>query len=190
MAWYQICSVCASPLTTFWQFHHHNHLLTHKFFILTLQELINFMLWWWVNTQTECVPDEPGRTHHLGHKLQNFENPTCLGGYFHLKIECSSLRFARRSLFLFMYIPANANIVHFAWPFLWKSSQLSLLSFHEWLISLSLAMARIKHFLWQNLLTFELNIVKLGNTHYIDINQPLKRTESEILNFLTRRLTT
>ena len=57
-------------------------------------------------THKQCVPDEPGRTHHFGHKLQNFENPICIVGYFDLKIECSILRFARKSLFcLCMFLP-------------------------------------------------------------------------------------
>ena len=48
------------------------------------------MLWWWVHTQIECVPNEPARTHHFEHKMQNFENPMCTVGYFDLKIGCSS----------------------------------------------------------------------------------------------------
>ena len=95
---------------------------------------VNCIFWWWEHTQTECVPDERGRTHHFGHKPQNFENPICLAGYFNLKIECSSLRTMlalagiyinkkdsflqnKNESFLFMYIPANANMVHFAWHF-------------------------------------------------------------------------
>ena len=64
------------------------------------------MFWWWVHKQTECVPDEPWITHNFGRKLQNFENPICIGRYFDLKIECSSLRFARRSQFcLCIFLP-------------------------------------------------------------------------------------
>ena len=138
MAWYQIWSVCASPVTKFYDsFIIITTYITHKVLILTFQcsqgnldiyesyntlftvnitmpqarnsyssvcytpsgARITSMFWWRVHRQAECIPDEPGRTHHFGHKLKNFENPICLAGYFNLKIECSSLRFARRSLF-------------------------------------------------------------------------------------------
>ena len=80
---------------------------------------INIMFWWWVHTQTECVTDKPGRTHIFERKLQNVEDPICIVGYSDLKIECSSMRFGRMSLFcfLFMHIPANANKVLFAWHY-------------------------------------------------------------------------
>ena len=60
-----------------------------------------------MHTQTECVPDEPGKTHHFGHNLQNFENPICLAGYF----DSAATSCLQEGVFLFMYIPANANIV-------------------------------------------------------------------------------
>ena len=126
-----------------------------------------------------CYGDEC--THKQNVFQMNHEQHTTLGvkcktlkiqvGNFDLKIECSSLRFARRSLFcLCMFLPTltKSFLPGIIVEILSSSSNETISSLISLLISLSFAMSRIKHhFLWQNLWIFESNIVKLENSHYI-----------------------
>ena len=135
--------------------------------------IINFMFWWWVHTQTECVPDEPGRTHYFGHKLQNCKS-NLPSRMFRLGNSVQLLEVCIKKSFLFMYIPAKANIVLFSWNY---SGNLAIFiklfenisSFISWLTDFPFfCNGKDKTpFLWQNLWIFKLNIVKLGNNHYI-----------------------
>ena len=64
------------------------------------------ILWWALQTQTEWVIFEPVRTHHLGLKTRNFENPIFTFGCFSLKAIYNSSKLQRllqASKFLFMY---------------------------------------------------------------------------------------
>ena len=46
------------------------------------QSTINLMFWWWVQTHTECVPDDDTVTRHLGRSSHNFEKPILQSGIF------------------------------------------------------------------------------------------------------------
>ena len=50
---------------------------------------------WALQLQTEWVIFEPAKTHHLGLKAQNFENPTFTFGYFPLKAVYNSCKLQR-----------------------------------------------------------------------------------------------
>ena len=64
---------------------------------------------WALQTQTEWVFFEPARTHHLGLKAQNFENPIFTFGCFPLKAVYNSCKLQRllqvaKFLFTFSFI--------------------------------------------------------------------------------------
>ena len=66
----------------------------------------NTTFWWGLQTQTEWVIFEPARTHHLGLKVQNFENPIFTFACFSLKVvynSCKLQRLLQVAKFLFMY---------------------------------------------------------------------------------------
>ena len=66
----------------------------------------NTTFWWALQTQTEWVIFEPARTHHLGLKVQNFENPIFTFACFSLKVvynSCKLQRLLQVAKFLFMY---------------------------------------------------------------------------------------
>ena len=66
----------------------------------------NTTFWWALQTQTEWVIFEPARTHHLGLKAQNFENPIFTFRCFSLKAvynSCILQRPLQIMKFLFMY---------------------------------------------------------------------------------------
>ena len=70
-------------------------------------------------TQTESVISERAKTHHLGLKAQNFENPIFTFGYFSLKAvynSCKLQRLLQVAKFLFMYSFTHINIVFFKAP--------------------------------------------------------------------------
>ena len=74
----------------------------------------NTIFWWAPQTQTEWVIFEPGRTHHLGLKAQNFENPVFTFGCFSLKAaynSCKLQRLLQVVKFLIMYSWTHTNMV-------------------------------------------------------------------------------
>ena len=74
----------------------------------------NTTFWWVLQTQTEGVIFEPARTHHLGFKAQNFENPIFTFGCFSLKAVynfCKLQRLLQVAKFLIMYSFTHINIV-------------------------------------------------------------------------------
>ena len=74
----------------------------------------NKIFWWPLQTQTEWVIFQPARTHHLGLKAQNFENPIFTFGYFSLKAvynSCKLQRLLQVAKFLIMYSFTHTNIV-------------------------------------------------------------------------------
>ena len=74
----------------------------------------NTTFWWALQTQTEWVIFEPVRTHHLGLKAQNFENPIFTFGCFSLKAvynSCKLQRLLQVAKFLIMYSFTHTNIV-------------------------------------------------------------------------------
>ena len=74
----------------------------------------NTTFWWALQMQTEWAIFEPVRTHHLGIKAQNFENPIFTFGCFSLKSEYNSYKLQRLlqiAQFLFMYSLTHTNIV-------------------------------------------------------------------------------
>ena len=76
----------------------------------------NTTFWWALQTQTEWVIFEPARTHHLGLKVQNFENPIFTFECFSLKAVYNSYKLQRLlpvAKFLFMYSFTHTNIVFF-----------------------------------------------------------------------------
>ena len=80
----------------------------------TSQPANNRTFWWELQTQTEWVIFEPARTHHLGLKVQNFENSIFTFGYFSLKAvynSCKSQRLLQVAKFLFMYSFTHTDIV-------------------------------------------------------------------------------
>ena len=73
----------------------------------------NTTFWWALQTQTEWVIFEPARTHHLGLKAQNFENPIFTFGCFSLKAvynSCKLQRLLQVAKFLIMYSFTHTNI--------------------------------------------------------------------------------
>ena len=52
----------------------------------------NTTFWWALETQTEWVIFEQARTHHLGLKVQNFENPIFTFGCFSLRAVYNSCK--------------------------------------------------------------------------------------------------
>ena len=82
----------------------------------------NTTFWWALQTQTEWVIFEPARTHHLGLKAQNFENPIFTFGCFSLKAvyySCKLQRLLWVAKFLIMYPFTHTNIVFLA-PTYWN----------------------------------------------------------------------
>ena len=74
----------------------------------------NTRFWWALQVQTEWVIFEPARTHHLGLKAQNFENPIFTFWCFSLKAvysSCKSERLLQVAKFLFIYSFTHTNIV-------------------------------------------------------------------------------
>ena len=74
----------------------------------------NTIFWWALQTKTEWVIFEPARTHHLGLKAQNLENPIFTFGCFSLKAvynSCKLQRLLQVAKFLFMYSFTHTNIV-------------------------------------------------------------------------------
>ena len=74
----------------------------------------NITFWWALQTQIEWVIFQPARTHHLGLKAQNFENPIFTFGCFSLKAvynSCKLQRLLQVAKFLFMYSFTHTNIV-------------------------------------------------------------------------------
>ena len=66
-----------------------------------------------LQTQTEWVIFEPARTHHLGVKVQNFENPIFTIGCFSLKAVysyCKLQRLLQFAKFVSMYSFTHTNI--------------------------------------------------------------------------------
>ena len=64
--------------------------------------------------QKECVIFEPARTHHLGLKAHNFENPIFTFWCFSLKVaynSCKLQRLLRVAKLLIMYSFTHTNIV-------------------------------------------------------------------------------
>ena len=73
----------------------------------------NTTFWWALHTQTEWVIFEPARTHHLGLKAHNLENPIFTFGCFSLKAVynfCKLQRLLQVGNFLFMYSFTQTNI--------------------------------------------------------------------------------
>ena len=73
----------------------------------------NTTFWWALQMQTEWVIFEPARTHHLGLKAQNFENPIFTFGCFSLKAvynSCKLQRLLQVAKFLVMYSFTHTNI--------------------------------------------------------------------------------
>ena len=74
----------------------------------------NATFWWTLQTQIEWVIFESARTHHLGLKAQNFENPIFTFGCFSLKAvynPCKLQNLLQVAKFLFMYSFTHTNIV-------------------------------------------------------------------------------
>ena len=68
----------------------------------------NTKFWWALQTQTEWVIFGPARTHHLGLKAENFENPIFIFGCFYLKAVYNSCKLQRllevaKILFMFSF---------------------------------------------------------------------------------------
>ena len=79
-----------------------------------LQSASNTTFWWVLQTQIEWVIFEPARTHHLGLKAENFENPIFTLGCFSFKAvynSCKLQRLFQVAKFLFMYSFTHTNIV-------------------------------------------------------------------------------
>ena len=75
----------------------------------------NTTFWWALQTQTEWVIFEPTRTHHLGLKAQNFENPILTFGCFSLKAiynSCKLQWLLQVEKFFFMYSCATLLFGH------------------------------------------------------------------------------
>ena len=74
----------------------------------------NITFWWELQTQTEWLIFEAARTHHLGLKTHNFENPMFTFECFSLKAVynfCKLQRLLQVFRFLFMYSFTHTNIV-------------------------------------------------------------------------------
>ena len=74
----------------------------------------NTTFWWALQTRTKWVTFEPARTHHLGLKAQNFENPIFTFGCFSLKAvynSCKLQRLLQVAKVLFMYSFTHTNKV-------------------------------------------------------------------------------
>ena len=74
----------------------------------------NTTFWWALQTQKEWVIFEPARTHHVGRKAQNFENPIFTFGCLSLKAAYNSYKLQRLlqvAKFLVMYFITHTNIV-------------------------------------------------------------------------------
>ena len=80
----------------------------------SIESTSNTIFWWTLQMQTEWVISEPTRTHHLGLKAQNFENPIFTFWCFSLKVIYNSCKLKRRLQvvkFLFKYSFLHTNIV-------------------------------------------------------------------------------
>ena len=67
----------------------------------------NTTFWWGLQTQTEWVIFEPARTHNLGPKAQNFENPISTFGCFFSKAvynSCKLQRVAKCKVFVYILL--------------------------------------------------------------------------------------
>ena len=53
------------------------------------------MFWWYAQTHTEWVADDPARTHHFGCNSQNSEKPMLVLTYLDLKLVKNSFKFER-----------------------------------------------------------------------------------------------
>ena len=74
----------------------------------------NIASWWALQTQTEWVIFEPARTHYLGLKAQNFENPIFIFVCFSLKKVYNSFKLQKLlqvAKFSFMHSFTHTNIV-------------------------------------------------------------------------------
>ena len=73
----------------------------------------NTTFWWALQTQTERVIFEAAKRHHLGLKVQNFENPIFTYSYFSLKSVynfCKLQTLLQFAKFLFMHSFTHTNI--------------------------------------------------------------------------------
>ena len=93
-----------------------NDLVDHSLYIKSqsIASTSNTTCWLALQTQTEWVIFELARTHHLGLKAQNFENPIFTFWCFSLKVIYNSCKLKRRLQvvkFLFKYSFLHTNIV-------------------------------------------------------------------------------
>ena len=89
----------------------------------------NTTFWWALQTQTKWVIFEPARTHHLGLKAQNFENPIFTFGCFSLKAvynSCKLQRLLQVAKFLFIYSFTNLLFRHLDLFWIWCCFQFFL----------------------------------------------------------------
>ena len=83
-------------------------------YVKSVASTSNTIFWWVLQTQTEWVIFESARTHHLGLKAQNFENPIFTFWCFSLKEvynSCKLQRLLQVAKFLLMYSFTHTNIV-------------------------------------------------------------------------------
>ena len=83
----------------------------------------NTIFWWALQTQTEWVIFELARTHHLGLKVRNFENPIFIFGSFSLKAvynSCKLQRFCKLQSFFYILLYSREHNYSFQAPIYWN----------------------------------------------------------------------
>ena len=90
----------------------------------SIASISNTTFWSALQTQTEWVISEPARTHHLGLKAQNFENPLFIFGCFSLKAVYNSLQvtktFASCKVFVYVLFYSHEHSLSFQAPTYWN----------------------------------------------------------------------
>ena len=89
----------------------------------SIESTSNTTYWWTLQMQTEWVISEPTRTHHLGLKAQNFENPIFTFWCFSVKEIYSSRKLQRHvpvAKVLLLYSFTHANSLSFQAPTYWN----------------------------------------------------------------------
>ena len=86
---------------------------------MCIAEIISFGFWWWIHTQTLCVPAVSGATHHGGFNWENLLLPIFKCGLFSfsfLNATCSSLALANNSRYctwIFRWFESSFNSIRF-----------------------------------------------------------------------------